>query len=194
MISKKLQIDFMDGKFVPEKSILIYQIPGLKNYDNEFEAHLMVKNPLREIKILKEKGFKKIIFHYESLVIEKKILKVIETIRKYSLICYIAINPKTEINNILPCLSKVDGVLFMGVHPGKEHQDFIPEVYKKISELRKINKNIKVQVDGGATPEVIKKLAKLDVNYINSGSYISDSKNPGEKLKFLEDIFVKNRE
>src|SRR3989344_8449285 len=100
-ISKKLQIDFIDGKFVPEKSVLIYQIPELKNYDNEFEAHLMVKNPLREIKILKEKGFKKIIFHYESLVIEKKILKVIETIRKHSLICYIAINPKTEINNIL---------------------------------------------------------------------------------------------
>jgi len=68
----------------------------------------------------------------------------------------------------------------MGVHPGKEHQSFIPGVYKKISQLRKSNKKIPIQVDGGVNERVAKKLARLNVNNINSGSYISTSEKPRE--------------
>jgi len=65
-ISKNIQIDFMDGKFVKAKSVQLSQIPNLKKYKNNFEAHLMVKNPESWITKLKQKGFKKIIFHYSS--------------------------------------------------------------------------------------------------------------------------------
>ncbi len=184
-ISKSLQIDFMDGKFVPAKSVALNQIPNLSRLKHNFEAHLMVKNPIRDIKSIKQKGFAKIIFHIESYNKDKMIEKTISLIKSQKMEVFIALNPETPLSKILPFVEKVNGILFMGVNPGREHQSFIPDVYKKIAQLRSHNKKIPIQVDGGATPEVIKRLVKLEVNAVNSGSYISESKNPKETYKEL---------
>ena len=162
----------------------------LKKYKKNFEAHLMLYAPERFIKLLKNKGFNKIIFHIEST---NNPNQIIEKIKELKLKAFIAINPETKLNKILPYINKVDGILFLGVHPGREHQSFIPSVYKNISNLRKFDKKIKIQVDGGVNPEVIIKLAGLRVNYINSGSYISESKNPKEAFKKLNYLFKSKR-
>ena len=189
-ISKNLQIDFMDGKFVKAKSSALSQVPNLKKYRNNFEAHLMVFKSEKWIKKLKQKGFKKIIFHIESA---KEPEKLIEKTNSLKLSAYLAINPETPIKKIIPFLSNVEGVLFIGVHPGKEHQKFIPNVYKKINQLRKINRKIKIQVDGGVNFQNIKKLASLKVNYVNSGSLISEAGNPKQVFKKLNSIFKMSR-
>ena len=44
------------------KSVSLKEIPNLKKYKNNFEAHLMCYHPEKYIKKLKQKGFKKIIF------------------------------------------------------------------------------------------------------------------------------------
>lgn len=190
-ISKNIQIDFMDGKFVKAESISLNDIPNLKKHKNNFEAHLMVKNPKKYIKKLKSKGFKKIIFHYEALKNSKEIFDIIKLIKRNKLIKYIAINPETKLEKITSFLPEIEGVLIMGVYPGKEHQNFVKKVYNKIKALRKINKKIKIQVDGGINPNVIKSLAKLNINYINSGSFISNSKNPKQALRKLNKIIQK---
>ncbi|MBU0467217.1 MAG: hypothetical protein KJ718_04235 [Nanoarchaeota archaeon] len=187
-VSKNLQIDFMDGKFVKAKSLQPSQIPDLKKYSNNFEAHLMISNPQLQIKKLKKKGFKKIIFHHNST---QNINSLIKKIKSLHMKVFLAINPNVAVNNVIPYLKQLDGILFLGVQPGKERQDFIHQIYEKIRFLRKKNKTIKIQVDGGATPEVIKRLAKLKVNYINSGSYIADSKNPKETYKRLNALVKK---
>src|SRR3989344_9057099 len=187
IFAKNLHIDIMDGKFVRAKSVSLSQIPDLKKYKINLEAHLMIQNPLPLIKKLKQKGFNKIIFHVESENTEK----TLSLIKQNKLFSFIAINPETKLEKILPYLSKVNGVLFMGVHPGKEHQKFIPSVYKKISQLRKLNKKIKIQVDGGDNDKTIPKLARRGVNNINVGSYISNSEAPRETLKKLNDLFRK---
>jgi ribulose-phosphate 3-epimerase len=183
-VSKSIQIDFMDDKFVKGKSIKLSQIPNLEKYKNNFEAHLMVKNPERYLLQLKKKGFKKIIFHIEALDAEKAI-RLSEQTKQLGLKSFVALNPETNLEKILPVLAKTDGVLFLAVHPGKERQSFIPTVYKKVQALRKINKKIILQVDGGVTPKVAKKLAKLKVNFLNSGSFVSESENPFEAIKSL---------
>src|SRR3989344_4208744 len=157
-IAKNIQIDFMDGKFVNSKFIPLSKVPRLNKYKKNFEAHLMLYAPERYLKLLKNKGFNKIIFHIEST---NNPNQIIEKIKELKLKAFIAINPETKLNKILPYINKVNGILFLGVHPGKEHQSFIPSVYKNISNLRKFDKKIKIQVDGGVNPEVIIKLAGL---------------------------------
>jgi len=66
-LSKNLQIDLMDGKFVKAKSISLSQIPNLKKYKNNFEAHLMTEFPQKRIPKLKSLGFKKFIFHFTAV-------------------------------------------------------------------------------------------------------------------------------
>lgn len=211
-ISRDFQIDFMDGKFVKAKSVQLKDIPHLPK-NKSFEAHLMCKNPEKYFSTLKKKGFKKIIFHIESTSNPEKVIS------QSKIQTYIAINPETPIKKILPLISKIDGVLFMGVHPGKEHQKFIPEVYKKIATLRAFDSKIKtlkslnvasrrrarvglwgvqdarrkkhldIQVDGGVNLRTAPKLAKLGVNALNSGSFIADAENPKQMFKKLNDVF-----
>lgn len=187
-VSNNIHIDIMDGKFVKAKSISIKEIPDLKKYKNNFEVHLMTVNPESYINKLKQKGFKKIIFHYESLKNHKEAEKVIQQIKKQNLATFIAINPETQIEHILPLTKQINGILFMGVRPGKEHQSFIPQVYKKIQQIKKLNKKIQVQVDGGVNLSVARRLSRLRVDAINSGSLIANAENPKEVFKKLSSI------
>ena len=188
-LKRDLHIDFMDGKFVKSKSINVNQVQNLRNYNMNFEAHLMTKNPGKYLSLLKKKGFDKIIFHYEAIQ-EDKIISLIKKIKSNNMKAIIALNPETQINNIIPFLTRIYGVLFMGVYPGKENQKFISKVYGKIKGLRKISKKINIHVDGGINLSNIKKLKILGVNYINSGSFISDSENPGKALRSLQKEFI----
>lgn len=183
-LKKDLHIDFMDGKFVKSKGVLISQIPNLKKYKINFEAHLMTRNPEKYIPSLQKKGFKKIIFHYESLNIDK-IADLIIKIKKSKMIPILAINPSTQIEEIIIFTKSIKTFLFMGVYPGKEHQKFIPSVYSKIKKFRKLSKSAIIQIDGGVNLSNAKKLKKLGVNILNSGSFISESQNPKITLRNL---------
>lgn len=179
-IANNIQIDFMDGKFVKAKSFSLKEIPNLNKYKNKFEAHLMVKSPEKYLTKLKQKGFKKIIFHIEAISNQNKIIRKIRTLKMKPMI---AINPETKVERI----PENTDVLLMGVHPGKEHQKLILKTLKKIKDLRKKNKKIKIQIDGGVSPKTIKKLKKAGADVFNSGSFISEAENSKEafnKLKF----------
>jgi ribulose-phosphate 3-epimerase len=77
----------------------------------------------------------------------------------------------------------------MGVHPGKEHQSFVPEVLNKIKEIKKTYPNTTVQVDGGVTDITAKQLKEVGCDIINTGSFVSSNDNPKEALKQLEEVF-----
>lgn len=181
-IARNIQIDFMDGKFVPAKSIKLSQVPNLKNYKNNFEAHLMVSKPEKYLTKLKQKGFKKIIFHIEATNDPEKIIEKIKALKMRPMV---AINPETPIEKI----PRRTPVLFMGVQPGKEHQTFISSVYKKIKSFREKNKKTKIQVDGGVTDKTTPMLAKAGADILNSGSFISEAENPKEAYKKLNTAF-----
>lgn len=187
-IAKEIQIDFMDGYFVKNESILFKQIPNLKKYKINFEIHLMVRNPGKYIEEAKKIGFKKIIFHYEALWNNEKCLSLIKKIKSQGMQAFIALNPETSASKIIPLLNDVDGVLLMGVHPGAEHQELIPRIHNKIKEIRKHNKNIQIQIDGGVNLETLKKLRDSGATIFNSGSFISNSNNPKAALKQLENV------
>ena len=60
-----------------------------------------------------------------------------------------------------------------------------------IKELRKLSPGVRIQVDGGVNLMTAGKLAKLDVNYLNSGSFVGEAKNPQKTLRKLEKAFLK---
>ncbi|MEK6927076.1 MAG: ribulose-phosphate 3-epimerase [Nanoarchaeota archaeon] len=186
-ISNKLQIDFMDGRFVEAKSIELKEIPNLKKYKNKFEAHLMVSNPVGWIEECRKKGFVKIIFHYEAIS-EEEIANLVERIRERKMKAFMAINPETRVEEIVDLIKSVDGILVMGVHPGKEGQELDFNIFARIREIRKKNKKIDIQVDGGVKADNIGKLAKAGANLINTGSFVSKAENPKNALGILRNL------
>ncbi|PIN89420.1 hypothetical protein COU60_03430 [Candidatus Pacearchaeota archaeon CG10_big_fil_rev_8_21_14_0_10_34_76] len=195
-ISKKIQIDFMDGKFVSAKGIRASNVPNLKKYKNDFEAHLMVYRPEKWISKMKKKGFKKIIFHYGAIKDSKKIFKLIMRIKKNNMGAWVAFNPNVKIREILESVDKikkfgasVDGIMFMGVYPGKEGQRLNPLVVENVIAFKRLYPEVIVQVDGGVNDNSVRKLVKAGVDIVNSGSFISNSEDPKKALKVLEKEF-----
>lgn len=180
-VSRELQIDFMDGRFVKGRFLDFSSVPNLKG-KGTFEAHLMTLHPEKYISILKKKGFKKIIFHYNA----GDNVKIIAQLKKSKILAFLAINPEIKIEDVCYLFDFLDGVLIMGVHPGREHQKLINSTYKKIEQIRNINKKIVIQIDGGISPDNIKNLARAGADIFNTGSFVSESANPGKALLKLK--------
>ena len=119
-----VQIDVMDGVFVPTRSFSeIDEINDLKS-PAKFELHLMVEHPLVEIeKWIKVKNIFRVIFHVESA---DDIGTVIQKIHENNWQAGIALNPNSPLSMIELYLSAVDLVLFLSVIPGKQGSSFVP--------------------------------------------------------------------
>jgi ribulose-phosphate 3-epimerase len=175
---KRVMLDVMDGCFVPNESLdFLIELPSTF----EYEAHLMVVDPFKRIKNIASK-VDWITLHVESLDdVEKSLNKIKELEPKVVL----ALKPKTCLEKVLPYIENVDGVLVMTVEPGKYGGRFIPETLKKVKQLRKISKDLFIEVDGGMTPVNVKKAKKAGANAFASGSYILKSKNVEKALSML---------
>ena len=169
-----VQIDIMDGVLVPSKNINITDLEGYK-IPIRSEAHLMVKDPYPWIKVFKQIGSERIIYHLEC---EARHQEVISTIKGLSLEVGLAINPLTPIESLKPFINLIDSVLFLSVNPGFYGAEFIVEVLDKISDFKSQYPNKIVGIDGGVKLENFKQVKDSGADYICVGSGILRDQNP----------------
>lgn len=162
------QIDIMDNKFVPNISIAVKDLVGVKT-NLKLEAHLMIFNPQDVFKDCKDARIKRVFFHFEAV---DDIESVLGQMKDFNFEKGIAINPETEADKIEPYLDKVDLVLFLSVNPGFQGQGFIESVLEKVKKLKKIRPEMKIEIDGGINIENIKKVSDAGVDYIVAGSAV----------------------
>ncbi len=166
-----LQVDVMDGHFVPNLS---FGAPVIKNLKTKLplDIHLMVSNPANRIaEFLSLKPYN-ITFHAEAVSSTNERRALIEAIRKGGARAGIALNPSTPITAIDDSINEVDLVLLMTVNPGFGGQKFIPEVLQKITELHTAHPNLMIQVDGGITAETARECRAAGANNFVAGSFI----------------------
>ena len=177
-----IQLDFMDGIFVPNNSIdFDFKIPF--SYC-KFEAHLMIQDPLKWI----EKHYKKvdtILVHFESCENPKKFIDIVREKNKR---IGIVLNPETPIEFIEKYLDEIDQVLIMTVNPGFYGSPFLYEIIDKIKKIRKKCPNLDIEVDGGITDKTIGVVNHAGANLFVSGSYIIKSDNIKKAISNLEGI------
>lgn len=172
-----IHLDIMDGKFVNNKSFTVSEIKKFNDISKKsFDVHLMVKNPIKYINDLALLNVNTISFHYEAV---ENLDEVINLIKNYGIKVGIAINPKTDINVLIPYLNMIDIVLVMSVEPGYSGQAFIESTYNKVEKLKEliINNNSKslIEVDGGVNIENAPILKEKGTDIIVSASYIQNN-------------------
>lgn len=169
-----LHIDVMDGVFVPSIS---FGMPIIKAIRKEsklvFDVHLMIDEPIRYIDDFVAAGADLITVHAESCRhLHRTIMKVKECGVKVG----VALNPSTPLDVIEYVLNDLDMVLVMSVNPGFGGQKFIPEMVRKIEQVKKMiddrNLNVDIQVDGGINPTNVTKVLEVGANVIVAGSAI----------------------
>lgn len=177
-----LHLDVMDGNFVPNISFGAPVISSLRKHSNlVFDIHLMVNEPDYLIEDFAQ--FSDIItVHAEAT---KHLNRTIQLIKSFGKKVGVALNPSTPLDIIKYDLANIDMVLIMTVNPGFGGQKFIPEMLQKIKDLRKINQDIDIEVDGGINAETGKLVKEAGANVLVAGSYIF-SGNYKEKIESLK--------
>lgn len=179
-----VQIDIMDGKFVPSHSISGEDIGRLKT-QLHWEAHLMVQRPEDYLEDFKQAGAEKIVFHFEATPSPEETIKAIRTL---GLQAGLAVNPETPISAIGSVVKQVDSMLFLSVHPGFYGAEFIPEVLDKIVEFRKSYPKTETGIDGGIKESNIAQIARTGVNAICVGSAIFRQPDPAASYRRLIEL------
>jgi ribulose-phosphate 3-epimerase len=146
-----IQVDVMDGRFVPNISFGPGLVKALsKILKIKIDAHLMIFDPEVLIPRFAEAGAGRIIVHQEACT---QVHRTLQSIRELGVEAGIALNPGTPLSFIEELLDLVDVVQIMTVNPGFGGQKFIMSQLRKIRYLRMILKDrgqeLPIAVDGG---------------------------------------------
>ncbi len=169
-----LHIDIMDGVFVPNIS---FGFPVLKYVaelsEKPLDVHLMIVQPEKFIREVKELGTLMMNVHYEACT---HLHRVVQQIKDAGMQAGVTLNPATPVSLLTDIVADVDMVLLMSVNPGFGGQKFIPNTLDKVRELRELiaRKNSKalIEVDGGVNLETGAALVEAGVDVLVAGNAV----------------------
>ncbi len=184
-----IHYDVMDGKFVPEMSFGVTVMREMKKVtDLPLDVHLMIEDPIRNVKSFATNGAKFITVHVEAC---RDIGETLDYIRSFGVVASLSVKPKTPVEAVFPYLEKCGMILIMSVEPGFGGQAFMPEALDKIRLLREeIDRrhcNVDIEVDGGINMETVVLCKDAGANVFVSGSALfkGDLKENTAKMRTL---------
>ncbi len=186
--SQFVHLDMMDGMFVPSISFGMPIIESLRPKSKMvFDAHMMVVDPERYIKQVREAGADIISVHVEAC---KDVKAVLMAIKELGAKPGLAFNPETPVETLREYLPYVYEVVLMSVHPGFGGQAFIPSSIEKIEELSRLRKELGldfyIEVDGGVKLDNVEDVLKAGADIIVAGSAVFGENIPEKTKGFLE--------
>ena len=189
-----IHFDVMDGMFVPSISFGMPVLASIHDATEQFmDAHLMVQEPIRYVEAFQKAGADSVTVHLEAC---EDVKTTLDKIHACGMKAGLAVNPETDVKELVPYLEDVEMILIMSVHPGFGGQKFIPESLDKIREVRAMlnEKNLEtdIQVDGGIYVENVREVLDAGANVIVAGSAVFRGDAGENTAKFME--ILKNYE
>lgn len=185
-----LHLDIMDGVFVPNISFGFPVIKNLKNICTKgLDVHLMIVEPQKFIKEVKDAGAEYMNVHYEAC---QHLSRVIQQIKETGMKAGVTLNPATPVAVLEDVICDIDMALIMSVNPGFGGQKFIPNSVKKVRQLRdliaKSGSNALIEVDGGVNEETGRMLKDAGADILVAGKYVFKAENPLQRISTLKNL------
>lgn len=183
-----IHFDVMDGMFVPSISFGMPVLASIHDATEQFmDAHLMVQEPIRYVEAFQKAGADSVTVHLEAC---EDVKTTLDKIHACGMKAGLAVNPETDVKELVPYLEDVEMILIMSVQPGFGGQKFIPESLDKIREVRAMlnEKNLEtdIQVDGGIYVENVREVLDAGANVIVAGSAVFRGDAGENTAKFME--------
>jgi ribulose-phosphate 3-epimerase len=183
-----IHIDVMDGHFVPNITwgpVVVAAVRPLTR--KPLDVHLMISPAEPYLEAFARAGADGITIHAEAGPHADRCLEAIRSLGRKA---GIALNPGTHENAIAHLLDRLDLILVMTVNPGFGGQSFIPAMTAKIARIRDMigMRPIRLEVDGGITPETAALAVKAGADVLVAGSaifYGSSQGTYGAKIRAL---------
>ncbi|MFB3925403.1 MAG: hypothetical protein ACE14T_05060 [Syntrophales bacterium] len=176
-----VQVDIMDGLFVPTKSFPPGELNRIET-SLPFEIHMMVDDPITCLNQVRNRRLKRAIFHFESKAAFPDFL---DAAKKRGVEPGMAINPRTEFCDFEKAAEQIPALTFLTVEPGRYGSPFRPEVLKKISETRAAFPDKVISVDGGVSLDNLQDFLEIGVDYVCIGSRIFLKGRPEENYRMF---------
>lgn len=177
-----VHIDFEDGKFVPNNTVLPKVLESFQTRLN-LEGHMMVEHPEHYFHDMEHLRIKTVIMHYESFRTRDDIKVALSNASHLGLTVGLAINPGTEVTVFEQFLNDIAIAQLMSVHPGFQGQPFVSETFDRLEILAKLVDKIDIAVDGAVKLENIESLIGHGVRRIVVGSGIWGAENPKHRIE-----------
>jgi len=179
-----IQLDIMDGKFVPARTWpynpgdkffgpIVSQEHGMPCWENvDFEVDLMIENPEIWIEKWISAGMRRIIVHVESMRDFEKIRAAVPSLIELGL----AINITTPLPAIEPYLDRIEFVQCMGIaRIGFQGEPFDERVLEHVRAIHALRPEMPISIDGAVNFETAKLLVDAGATRLVSGSAILGS-------------------
>ncbi len=182
-----IHIDIIDGKFAPNTTFL--DPAPFKKYTSPsagsglfFELHMMVEDPISYLDKWAEAGFGRFLGHIEKMTDQVEFVAKAQLLGEVGL----AIDMKTQIEEIKVPFEDLDSMLLMSVNAGFSGQKFNPAVIEKIKEVTD-KTFIPIEVDGGINDSNIFDIKQAGVLSCVSTGFIFGG-NPQDQYKKLQSL------
>lgn len=165
-----IHCDIMDGHFVPNITFGPPVLASLRRFCTvPMDVHLMIDRPEDYVEAFAEAGADIITFHAEATRHAHRLLRRIKDLGcKAGLV----LNPGTPEDELEYLVNDCDMVLVMSVNPGFGGQSFIPDMLRKIENLRAMLGDRDLEVDGGIDETTSRQVVEAGANVLVAGSYI----------------------
>lgn len=169
-----IHIDVMDGRFVPNITMGPLVVQAVKRVATiPLDVHLMIVEPEKYVQEFADAGADAITVHIEAC---QHLHRTLSQIKETGCRVGVALNPHTPPESLREILDMLDIINVMTVNPGFGGQVFIQRMTSKITELRAMisneRLNIDIEVDGGINPETISSAVQSGANIMIAGSTV----------------------
>ena len=187
----RIHFDVMDGIFVPRYGLppeILRQIHEVT--DIPITVHLMVQDPEPYIEVFAKAGADAFVFHIERIFHANRVLK---KVKDAGMKAGVALNPATSLGVLDYVLEDVDVIMLMAINPGILGHKLIPQMLKKIADLKnklKNNPDIKIEIDGGVTSESAPKMIAngADILVCGNSTIFKSDERIDKKIKQLRQV------
>jgi ribulose-phosphate 3-epimerase len=146
----------------------------------------MVLDPLAVAKTLAQLQPAEFYFHIE---VTKNQTEIIKKLRDLFPFVGIGLSPTTGIESLPPLLHLIDGIVLLGVQPGKSGQHYLENTTERakliLDALKKMQSSCSLTIDGGIKKKELHELTKMGCDRFVLGSALFSKKNPATALKNL---------
>jgi ribulose-phosphate 3-epimerase len=190
---KRLHVDVMDGRFVPNITWGPDLVASLRPLADEFgarlETHLMIVEPDGWLEPFAAAGAGIITVHVEAA---PHLYRSLQRIRELGCEAGAALNPATPISALEEVLGDLDVALVMTVEPGFGGQELIAAMLDKVRRLRALldgrglGERVAIEVDGGIQAGTIAAAQSAGATIAVAGTAVYDPRAPiAENLRLL---------
>jgi ribulose-phosphate 3-epimerase len=180
-----IHLDVMDGHFVPNLTFGPDLVRAIRPCSDKcFDTHLMVAPVDPWVEPFARAGADRIVVHAEATPHLDRTLQAIERLDK---LAGVSLNPATPETAVEYVLDRIDLILVMTVNPGFGGQRFIPATVEKIRRRRAMTagRAIRIQVDGGITPETAPLAVAAGASVLVAGSAVFGQRDYAAAIRAL---------